>query len=260
MIFIFLIFISCKQIPYSTSTHTLTSLSYRTIRQRNHISPLIFLIYVLILILITLELNCTSHLHHVYFRRHCLTNLVTLTVLPMTYFVNYKLRLSGKNKQTYACNSLNESCCCIGQRLHRFNYRYFTFQARTSVDMIPIKFCRIIYTREHVHYVNKLFDLLSISFISFLAYFYQNILSNEIKINSGDFVYRFFSFCKSNSLAKDDFHRVKLLEGHNVLSDYNIISLCETSLHGSVELPDVVIDNYTFVKRAYMGPWNYLMW
>ena len=51
-----------------------------------------------------------------------------------------------------------------------------------------------------MHYVNKLFDLLSISFISFVAYCYQNILSNDIETNPGDFVNRFFSFCKWNKM------------------------------------------------------------
>ena len=61
----------------------------------------------------------------------------------------------------------------------------------------------------------------------------------------------FFSFCNwnVNSLAKDNFHRVQLLEAHNSIFKYDLISLCETRLNDSVKLPDSLLDNYTFVSR-----------
>ena len=52
-----------------------------------------------------------------------------------------------------------------------------------------------------------------------------------------------------NSLAKDNFHRVQLLEAHNSIFKYDLISLCETSLKDLVKLPDSLLDNYTFVSR-----------
>ena len=50
-----------------------------------------------------------------------------------------------------------------------------------------------------------------------------------------------------NSLAKDDFYRVKLLEAHNSIHNYDFISICETSLNDTVDLPDEMLENYTFV-------------
>ena len=36
-----------------------------------------------------------------------------------------------------------------------------------------------------------------------------------------------------NSLAKDNFQRVQLIEAHNSIFDYDLISICETSLSDS---------------------------
>ena len=81
--------------------------------------------------------------------------------------------------------------------------------------------------------------------------FLKVLLSNDIETNPGDFTNGFISFCNwnVNSLAKDNFHRVQLLEAHNSIFKYDLISLCETSLNDSVKLPDSLLDNYTFVSR-----------
>ena len=38
-----------------------------------------------------------------------------------------------------------------------------------------------------------------------------------------------------------------LIEAHNSIFNYDLISLCETSLNDSVELPETLLNNYTFV-------------
>ena len=50
-----------------------------------------------------------------------------------------------------------------------------------------------------------------------------------------------------NSLGKDNFQRVRLIEAHNSIFNYDLISICETSLNDSVELPDTLLNDYTFV-------------
>ena len=50
-----------------------------------------------------------------------------------------------------------------------------------------------------------------------------------------------------NKLAKDNFHRVNLIEAHNSLFNYDLISICETCLNDSVDLPEPLLDEYTFV-------------
>ena len=76
-------------------------------------------------------------------------------------------------------------------------------------------------------------------------------LSNDIETNPGDLNNGFFTFCNwnINSLAKDDFYRINLIEALNSTCDYDIISLCETSLNDTVILPDVMLENYTFIPR-----------
>ena len=50
-----------------------------------------------------------------------------------------------------------------------------------------------------------------------------------------------------NSIAKDDFQRVRLIEAHSSIFNYDLISICETSLNDSIKLPDILLNDYTFV-------------
>ena len=58
----------------------------------------------------------------------------------------------------------------------------------------------------------------------------------------------FFNFINwnLNSLAKADFQRVRLIEAHNTPFNYDLISICKTSLNDSVELPEKLLEEYTF--------------
>ena len=51
-----------------------------------------------------------------------------------------------------------------------------------------------------------------------------------------------------NSLAKESFQRVRLIEAHNSIFNYDLISICETSLNDSIELPETLLNDYTFVS------------
>ena len=76
------------------------------------------------------------------------------------------------------------------------------------------------------------------------------LLSNDIHLNPGPhFQNNFFNFMSwnLNSLAKDNFQRIRLIEAHNALFKYDLISICETCLNDSVELPETLINDYTFV-------------
>ena len=77
-------------------------------------------------------------------------------------------------------------------------------------------------------------------------------LSNDISKNPGPephFQNNFFNFMSwnLNSLAKDNFHRVSLIEAHNSFFNYDLISVSETSLNDSVELPEPLLNEYTFL-------------
>ena len=47
--------------------------------------------------------------------------------------------------------------------------------------------------------------------------------------------------------SQGNFQRIHLIEAPNAPFKYDLISICETSLNDSVELPENLIDDYTFV-------------
>ena len=81
------------------------------------------------------------------------------------------------------------------------------------------------------------------------------ILSHDVHENPGPIGHQnsYFNFMNwnLNSLAKNDFSRVQLIEAHNSLFNYDIISLCETSLNetNSSLVPD--LEDYTFVPANH---------
>ena len=77
------------------------------------------------------------------------------------------------------------------------------------------------------------------------------VISNDIHLNPGPhYQNNFFNFMSwnLNSLAKDNFQRVRLIEAHNSIFNYDLISICETSLNDSVEVPLTLLNDYTFVS------------
>ena len=81
--------------------------------------------------------------------------------------------------------------------------------------------------------------------------FFLIVISNDIHLNPGPHyqnnLFNFMSW-NLNSLAKDNFQRVRLIEAHNSIFNYDLISICETSLNDSVELPLTLLNDYTFVS------------
>ena len=51
-----------------------------------------------------------------------------------------------------------------------------------------------------------------------------------------------------NSLAKENFQRASIIEAHNSIFKYDLISICKTSLNDSVELPEPLLNEYSFVS------------
>ena len=73
-----------------------------------------------------------------------------------------------------------------------------------------------------------------------------DIHPNPGPTHSNNFAGGFLSFCNwnLNTLSKANFSRITLLEAHNTEHNYDIISLCETSLDDTVEVP--VMCGYKF--------------
>ena len=68
-----------------------------------------------------------------------------------------------------------------------------------------------------------------------------DIHPNPGPAHSNNFTGGFLSFCNwnLNTLSKEDFYRITLLEAHNTQYNYDIISLCETSLDDATTVPDM---------------------
>ena len=89
-------------------------------------------------------------------------------------------------------------------------------------------------------------DLISLWFFSLLL-----ILSNDISPNPGpEYPNSYFSFCNwnLNTISKNDFYRVSLLEAHNIHFNYDIISLCETSLQDNSSDIKNMLPGYVFLS------------
>ncbi|MCH2406242.1 MAG: endonuclease/exonuclease/phosphatase family protein, partial [Nitrosopumilus sp.] len=79
-------------------------------------------------------------------------------------------------------------------------------------------------------------------------------MSNDVDLNPGPrYGDNFFTFLNwnLNSLAKNEFERVNLLEAHNSVYNYDLISLCETCLTDSVDIPNPLMKEYTFISAIH---------
>ena len=107
----------------------------------------------------------------------------------------------------------------------------------------------IIHLYWNLYPIQSVFVSIYYDFASWVL-FIVLLLSNDIELNPGDHLTNgLFSFCNwnLNTLSKNNFQRADLLEAFNSRSKYDIISLCETSLNDSIELPNALIANYKFI-------------
>ena len=76
------------------------------------------------------------------------------------------------------------------------------------------------------------------------------IHSNDVHVNPGPNNFnQVFSFCNwnCNSIVKNNFNRINLLKVQASIYHDDVMSLCETSLHDDVEIPETLIDGYNFM-------------
>ena len=50
------------------------------------------------------------------------------------------------------------------------------------------------------------------------------------------------------TVVKDNFNRVNLIEANNSLHNYDLIAVNETCINDTVEIPEVLLENYTFIN------------
>ena len=75
------------------------------------------------------------------------------------------------------------------------------------------------------------------------------LISNDVERNPGpEYHSNFFNFMSwnLNSLPKNDFARIQLIEAHNTIFNYDLISICETSLNNCLVPKVPELKGYTF--------------
>ena len=101
-----------------------------------------------------------------------------------------------------------------------------------------------IYTNSHYYP----YEVLALWYILLRLILSLDVHPNPGPVGPNDFSGGFVSFCNwnLNTLSKDNFYRITLLEAHNTEHNYDIISLCETSLNDTVLVPENALPGYKF--------------
>ena len=92
------------------------------------------------------------------------------------------------------------------------------------------------------------YEILALWFLLLRLILCPDINPNPGPVHLNNFSGGFLSFCNwnLNTLSKDEFSRITLLEAHNAEYNYDIISLCETSLSDAVRVPENALPGYKF--------------
>ena len=125
-------------------------------------------------------------------------------------------------------------------RVIEMNFIIF-YVGRDSVIFIVLRLTRILNT---CCYCSS--ELTALWIFSLLIMMSADVHPNPGPSSEKNFSSGFLSFCNwnLNTLSKDDFYRISLLEAHNTIFKYDIISLCETSLDDDTVVPENALPGY----------------
>ena len=122
------------------------------------------------------------------------------------------------------------------------SFSLLIYISSTSFTPSTYILCLLMFQIWCYSYIRRLYYWLPIFLI---------LISNDIELHPGhsyrNNIFKFMSW-NLNSLAKNNFERLDLIEAHNNIFNYDLISLSETSLNQSVEIPETLLDGYTFVS------------
>ena len=128
---------------------------------------------------------------------------------------------------------------CCNMLTKQINKLIFSILTKSLKIMYTMRVINTILLKIILNIIPQIYHSIPIWVISLLI-----IMSNDIELNPGD--NKLFTFCNwnLNSLTKDNFSRLNLLEVHNLVFNYDIISLCETHLNNTVELPSILLNGF----------------
>ena len=185
-------------------------------------------------------------------RRHRACNIFTLTsvLAPILFVCSFYLYISCPFLILLVLNCELEIFSCYFYRILHL-LRFFAFMTKTFLSFSLLICEKSVYfvLFSVIHFVSCYpYDTYSLWFILL-----RILLSADVHKNPGpcsEFSSTFFSFCNwnLNSLSRDNFRRISLLEAHNTNFNYDIISLCETSLNDSLKVEENSLPGYQFVS------------
>ena len=152
-----------------------------------------------------------------------------IILLPFEFF---KFQCHIKARIKHLCRIVKFSQCCV-MKISINAYHRITYHLYANLTYF-------------LNYPHEMFAL--------WYFLLRLILSLDIHPNPGpvqcnnSFSGGFLSFCNwnLNTLSKDNFYRITLLQAHNANHNYDIISLCETSLNDSNKVDENVLPGYKF--------------
>ena len=225
------------------------------------LSQLVMFIFFVILVLIIFAKNFLCHIYYVRFdldlSLSCHKRLwdahlsflfkdlsklllfASITCLIMTNPVAVLLTITDFTP-THSLRKIVYLFCNIKTKFHNYLFLSILFKWNIIIKILRIFYYSFSY-RPH--------DCFALWYI-----FLSLSLSKDIHPNPGpysEFSSSFLTFCNwnLNSISKDDFYRVSLLEAHNTVFNYDIISLCETSLNATVNVKENILPGYHFVSQ-----------
>ena len=226
----------------NVSPHPITTLRSEALVNHLDISNILLLTYITMCLIIVIVLNMDLNCRYISFN----TRLNTLSfsnkanstgnLYPFLLFASYIL--------------IYEYYFIVFLPFEFWNVYLDTRRIRTkSIIFVRMFYSSIALTTSdtcarlnYLGYVNIVcFCHYSFETLTIWIFLMHLLLCPDIHPNPGpapsnNFTGGFFSFCNwnLNTLSKDNFTRITLLEAHNTEHKYDIISLCETSLDANV--------------------------
>ena len=175
---------------------------------------------------------------------HFLLFIIPATEMSYDVIITFFIFLySGSDQNNYSFMILNICKCCS------YLLPFMTYLCIAVRALSPISHILCFVLTLSMAYKIKRYPPLWVPLLLVL-------LSNDVELNPGDHYHdNFFTFMNwnLNSLAKNNFQRVQLIEAHNSVFNYDIISLCETGLNSEIEIPEPLLNDYTFIAANHPG-------
>ena len=177
----------------------------------------------------------------------CIFVLISIPVLPLTLVVqiaaNFSFYPNNRFMHVFAWlySSVKAMVYVFFELIKRFPFLFLDPHKRTSLKFLLLRYayfyaiCLVCYTL-HLHWTTHK----------------AIMMSGDVETNPGP-DHSTFSFCSwnLNSICAHDFARVSQIEAYNSVYNYDLIGTVETHLDDTVEVRNLDLTGYTFMKSNH---------